>query len=321
MNRAVAARVGIGFCLCALPGAAHFLSVSRGSLRVAGTEAIYEIRLPLADLPADDAGRRASLDALELEADGVGGQRVKADCRAESPKALYICEATYRFPAPPPKLTVRCNFPAAISPHHVHILESGQGQAARQTIFDIVSREAEIRFTPPTRWELIRSQGAAGIRRIASSPESLLFVLALALAGRRRRESVECAGAFLAAQGVVAVLGWSFGWNLPARFLEAAAALSVAYLAAEMLFLPAAGRRWLVCAGIGCFHGLFLAAFLDLSDMQPGYFLAGALGCEALLLAPLGVLRRKTVGTGVERLIALLLLVCGIGWFGLRLIR
>ena len=305
----------------ASPGAAHVLSVSQGNLQLRGTDVRYELRMPLAEAPTGDDQRRSLLNAFELRADGETGARVEEACREEAGQALYICNATYRFPQPPERIAVRCDYPSVTVPHHVHIVSSGEGDTARRTVFDIVSREAEIRFTAPTRWEVLASQVFAGTRRAITSPELLLFLAILALAGRTRRELGGCVGAFLSAQTAVALLGRVSGWTPPGRFIEAAAALTVAYVASEVLFLPEARKRWLVCAGMGCFHGLFLAAFLASTRMQAAYFLPGALGCEVLLLAILGALRLRFVRRRGEQLVALLLLVTGLGWFGLRLVN
>lgn len=304
-----------------MPGAAHVLSVSHGNLQLQGSDVRYELRMPLAEAPTAEGQRRSLLDAFELRANGETGERVEEECREEVGQALYICNATYRFPEPPEKIAVRCDYPTVTVPHHVHIVSSGEGDAARQTVFDIVSREAEIRFTAPTRWEVLASQVLAGARRAITSPELLLFLAILVLAGRTQRELGGCVGAFLSAQTAVALLGQLSGWTPPGRFIEAAAALTVAYVASEVLFLPEARKRWLVCGGVGCFHGLFLSAFLVSTRMQAAYFLPGALGCEVLLLSLLGALRLRFVRRRGEQLIALLLLVSGLGWFALRLVN
>ena len=311
--------LGVG-CFPA-PGTAHVLSVSHGNLQLEGSDVRYELRMPLAEAPVEEDQRKSLLDAFALRANGEAGERVEGACREEGSQQLYICNATYRFPEPPEKITVRCNYPSVTVPHHVHIVSSGKGDVARRTVFDIVSREAEIRFTAPTPWEVFTSQILAGVRRAMTSPELLLFLAILVLAGRTRRELGGCVGAFLLAQIAVALLGRLFGWTPPARFIEAAAALTVAYVAAEVLFLPEARKRWLVCAGMGCFHGLFLSAFLASTRMQPAYFVPGALGCEVFLLALLGALRLRFVRRREEQLLSLLLLVSGLGWFGLRLVN
>lgn len=306
--------------LWACPAFGHVLSVSQGTLQVDGFLVRYELRMPLTEAPDGPQRQDALLDAFEVRFEGELGKRSEERCREDPGQGILACDATYRFAESPEEVEVRCDFPSVTVPHHIHILQSGEGEVARQTVFDITLKEAEVRFTPPTYREVVSTALAAGARRAVTSPELLLFLVALALAGRARRELAACAGAFLAAQGSVAVAAGVLGWIPPSRFLEAAAALTVAYLASEVLFLPESTSRWLVCGAMGCFHGLFFAAFLDSAKMAPQHFLPGALSVEALLALALGALRLRFAAKRGEQLVALLLLVGGLSWFGLRLI-
>ena len=315
------ARVALLGATASLPAAGHVLSVSHGSLLHDGNDLVYELRMPLSEVPEDDDRARILLGAfLVLDGDRPG-ERVDGKCNEDAGQGLFLCTATYRFPAPPKAVAVRCEFPAVTVPQHVHVLRSGEGEMVRQTVFDITYTEAEIRFTPPTWRETVATESGAGFRRALTSPELLLFLLALALAGRSKQELAACAGGFLAAQALVAVVGGMIGLAPPVRFLEAAAALTVAYLAAEILFLPDASMRWLACGAMGTFHGLFFATLLGSAQMSPAYFLPGALAGEGLALALLGSVRLRYIGSRTEQLGAILLLVGGLGWFGLRVIQ
>lgn len=305
---------------CAIPAAAHVLSVSQGRLRLAGQAVQYELRMPLSEIPEGENPQATLLAAFGVFSDGQAGTLAAQACREEAGQGLYICEAEYRFAAPPTKVSVRCDFPSVTVPHHMHILLSGEGESARQTVFDITSRESDIRFAPPTMGEVMATNLGAGSRKAITSPELLLFLVALALAARARREFFLCAAAFLCAQAAVAAAAGALGWIPPTRFLEAAAALTVAYLASEILFLPDAKHRWVVCGSMGCFHGLFLAAFLAATGMKAPYFLSGAISTEGLIVTAAGALRLRFAGRRVEQLAAILLLVGGLAWFGLRLI-
>ncbi len=305
----------------ALPIAGHVLSMSHGSLLHDGSDVRYELRMPLAEVPDDPDRARLLLSAFQVIDGGRPVSQADAKCSEEAGQGLFICSATYQFPEPPKTVVVRCEFPAVTVPQHVHVLRSGAGEMVRQTVFDITYAQAEIRFSPPTWLETAATESGAGFRRVLTSPELLLFLVALALAGRSRREFVACAGGFIAAQALVGAVGTVIGWMPPMRFLEAASALTVAYLASEILFLPDASLRWLACGAMGTFHGLFFATLLGSARMSPAYFLPGAFGGEGLLLAVLGAVRLRYVGSRAEQLGAILLLVSGLGWFGLRVIR
>ena len=315
------AKVALFGAAVSLPATGHVLSVSHGSLLQDGSDLLYELRMPLSEVPEDDDRARILLGAFLVLDGDQPGDRVDGKCNEDAGQGLFLCTATYRFPDPPKAVAVRCEFPAVTVPQHVHVLRSGDGEMVRQTVFDITYTEAEIRFTPPTWRETVATESGAGFRRALTSPELLLFLLALALAGRSKPEFAACAGGFLAAQALVAVVGGMIALAPPVRFLEAAAALTVAYLAAEILFLPDASMRWLACGAMGTFHGLFFATLLGSAQMSPAYFLPGALAGEGLALALLGSVRLRYIGSRTEQLGAILLLVGGLGWFGLRVIQ
>lgn len=302
------------------PASAHLLSVSQGELTLDGPVATYELRMPLSEVPNVAEPQFVLLDAIEIRAGGQAATREEASCRSDAGQELYTCHASYRFSDPPSTVDFRCDFPSVTVPHHVHILRSGNEETARQTVFDITFRESEIRFVPPTLWEIVRTEAGAGIRKPITSPELLLFLIALALAARSRSELAACAGAFLIAQAATGGIVGFIEWRPPVLFLEAAAALAVAYLAAEILFVPDATKRWLVCGGLGCFHGLFLAAFIQSVEMQSSLVLPGALGTEGILAAGFGALRLRFVTRRAEQLGGILLLVVGMAWFGLRVL-
>jgi hypothetical protein len=80
------------------------------------------------------------------------------------------------------------------------------------------------------------------------------------------------------------------GWQPSLRFLEAALALSAAYLAFEVLALPKAGLRWTVVAVVGGFQGAFLALLLQAGLAAPGVVIASATGIELSIVAVFALL-------------------------------
>ena len=78
-------------------------------------------------------------------------------------------------------------------------------------------------------------------------------------------------------------------WQPAPRFVEAAAALTVAYLAVEILLLPEAGARWLVAGVLGVFHGLYFHLFLQTTGYAPALVLPGAALAELAAIAMLAL--------------------------------
>ena len=54
--------------------------------------------------------------------------------------------------------------------------------------------------------------------------------------------------------------------------------------------------------------------------MKAPYFLSGAISTEGLIVSAAATLRLRYASRRVEQLAAILLLVAGLAWFGLRLI-
>jgi hypothetical protein len=151
----------------------------------------------------------------------------------------------------------------------------------------------------------------------------ILFLAALALAARGRRELLTLTGMFLAGQMAAVLVVPHTAWQPAPRFVEAAAALTIAYLAVEILLLPQAGARWLVVAVLGAFHGLYFHLFLQTTGYHAGFVLMGAAVAEIMMIAILA-----TVFSRIGRLAQALrplqvsasaLLVFGMVWFFMRL--
>ena len=90
---------------------------------------------------------------------------------------------------------------------------------------------------------------------------------------------------FLAGQVATALIVPHTTWQPAGRFVEAAAALTIAYLAVEILVLPQAGMRWLIVAVLGAFHGLYFAVFLRTTGYNAWYVLTGAALAEIAVIA------------------------------------
>jgi hypothetical protein len=100
--------------------------------------------------------------------------------------------------------------------------------------------------------------------------------------------------------------------------VEAAGALTVAYLAVEILLLPQARARWAIAGVLGAFHGLYFRLFLETTGYHAGYVLAGAALAELLTIAILGLVFSRLPRL-IHKLSAGALLAFGLVWFALRL--
>ncbi|HLJ46938.1 MAG TPA: HupE/UreJ family protein [Bryobacteraceae bacterium] len=293
---------------------AHMVSMSTGEFRIDGSAGHYELRIPTYEAAHVQNPERSFFEHIRFSGGGGDAKLVKGSCGDQ--QGTYICNADYLFPSPPDTLSVECTFASITVPNHVHMLRAFKGDKSDQAVFDLSFTSADVRFRPPTATELAAREVGAGFLRALEGAAPLLFLIALVLAARSRRELIALAGAFAAGETIALVIAPRFSTTLSPRFVEAAAALTVAYLALEIVLLPTSGNRWIVVGVLGLFHGAYFSLFLTDSGYRAPIFFAGVLTAQILALAILGLLLRRLFAmTRVVPVTATILLCTGLGWF------
>ena len=310
------------FCLFfALPLVAHMVSMSSGELKVEGSRAHYELRMPTYELVHVRDPQRTLLEHVRFKGAGSWAKAANAQCHEDQDS--YICEADYEFPAPVDTLIAECTLAAVTVPNHIHLLHAYLGDKTDQAVFDLSFTSADIRFRPPTAFETAVRELAAGFMRAAGGMAPLLFLASLVLAARTRRELFILVASFLVAESLACGIAPRLALQLSPRFIEAAAALTIAYLAFEIVFLPNSGMRWLVVGVLGLFHGTYFSTFLVQSGYHVVTFLLGVASAELLLIAVFalifGGLARFAWTRRAVPVAASLLLTAGLIWFFVRL--
>ncbi len=307
----------------AAPAWAHVMSMSSGNVRVQGRRASYELRMPLYEIAHVTQPERTLLEHIRFSSRGKAARMTDSSCRADGVQGQYLCSATYEFPEPVERLDVECTFHAVTVANHVHLLRAERDGKRDQAIFDFSFPKAEIRFEPPSILEVTLAQAWAGFWRALGGAAQVLFLASLVLAARSRKELMALAGMFLTGQTGAALLIRLTVWQPPPRFVEAAAALTIAYLAVEILLLPKAGSRWAIAGFLGAFHGLYFDLFLRATGYQPLFVLAGAAVGDILLIAGFAFLFKRlgriAAALRPVQVAASLLLAVGLVWFFLRL--
>jgi hypothetical protein len=304
------------------PLLAHMVSMSTGELRIEGHRAQYELRMPAYEVAHIRDPERTLLEHIHFRSGGQDARMLEKSC-GEQPSA-YVCSAAYDFPALAEPIEVECTFAAVTVPNHVHLLRAYEGAKSDQAVFDLSFTTAEIRFRPPPAWETAARATAAGFMRAAGGLAPLLFLASLTLAARGRRELAMLTASFVMAESAACLLADRLPVQLSPRFIEAAAALTVAYLAFEIVLLPNSGARWLVVGILGLFHGAYFSLFLASSGFPAAAFLSGVIGGELLLIALFAFVFHRVVSVArIPRAIpaaASLLLVVSTVWFFVRLV-
>jgi hypothetical protein len=289
--------------LIAAPAWAHVVSMSTGELRIDGPLADYELRIPMVEV-AQMANPSSILDYIHFDQ----GHRTSAKCADED--GTFVCRASYEFPfLIPDKLGVECRFFDATVPNHVHWLHAVRGANSDQEVFDQAFPNSELRFRPPSRIETFFREFGLGFARAARNWIGLLFILGLAIAAPRALLPFGC---FLLGEAAAILIGPRIPWPLAPRFLEAAMALTVAYLAVEILMVSSVKNlAWIVIV-LGMFHGLSVSGFPLPYSWAAGVLQAAVFGGLAWGAHYLSQVSKRWIAWG--------LLAAGVGGFLFRVL-
>ncbi len=301
--------------LYAAPLFAHTISMSNGDLQIQGNQAGYQLRMPAYEITHLRDPPRQLFESLRFSSGGRDAKLLQKTCHDNPATGMYVCDATYEFPAPVETLDVECRLARITVPNHVHLLRAARDGKTDQAIFDVSFEKASLRFRPLTPLETAINEIFAGALRASTAVAGLLFLFALALASRSWKELSMLTVAFVLGEAIACLIQW----NPSPRFIEAAMGLTVAYLAVEILLLPTAGHRWAVAGILGIFHGMYFALFIRSSEYRAAYVMAGVVVAELSLILILWLLTRRA--TRVHRYAAMLLIGVGMVWFAQSTMR
>jgi hypothetical protein len=309
--------------LAAVPAWAHMVSISTGDITLQGTRGTYEFRMPLYEIAHVEKPEQALRSAIRFFAWGQEARQTKFECRNDAGENALICSAEYEFVRAVDILEARSTFHSITVPNHVHLLRAAMEGKTDQAVLDLSFPKAELRFRPPSALETATQQSVGGALRAIGGAAQWLFLAALVMAARSRRELLLLTVLFLLGEALACLLVPATSWRPAPRFVEAAAALTIAYLAVEIWLLPEAGQRWAVVGVLGLFHGLYFLLFIESSDYSTAWVLTGVAIAEVAVIALLAwifpKLTRPFRALQPVRILAMLLLATGLGWFFLRL--
>lgn len=313
------------FVLAALPATAHVISMSSGDFHITGNKGVYELRIPIYEVQHVPGPEKALLDNIRFSSQGVLAKMTESKCEEDKQDGSYRCKASYEWPQPVEELEVVCTFHSITVPNHVHLLRAYREEKTDQAVFDFSNPKAVIKFRPPTALETFLTASASGFTRPFSSGAAILFLACLVMAARSTKELMILTAMFVLGEVVSALIVPRTPWNPAPRFVEAALALTVAYMAVEILTLPEAGQRWLVSLVLGGFHGLSYALYLTNTGYDSAAVLVGMAISEVVAIAFLGVFLARiakifsSIAPMASKITASFLLVTGLAWFFIRL--
>ncbi|MCC6587907.1 MAG: HupE/UreJ family protein [Bryobacterales bacterium] len=316
-------RVFLLLCAGVCPALGHMVSISTGDITLSGTRGKYEFRMPLYEIAHVQEPEKVLRHAVQFSSGGQEARQKSFGCRKDDSENALICTAEYEFAQPVEILAARSTFHTLTVPNHVHLLRAVMDGKSDQAVLDLSFPQAELRFRPPTALETATKESVGGALRAIGGAAQWLFLGALVMAARSRRELLLLTAMFIVGEALVCFAVPMTSWRPAPRFVEAAAALTIAYLAIELLLLPEAGQRWAVVGVLGIFHGLYFLLFLESSNYSAGWVLTGVAVAEIAVIGVLAAiwprLLRPLKSLQPVRVLSGVLFMVGLGWFFLRL--
>ncbi|MDE2667035.1 MAG: HupE/UreJ family protein [Acidobacteriota bacterium] len=337
--------------IAAHPSRAHTTGVSYSDIRIEGKTAQLRLRINLRDLDfvgqldldrdrliSQDEVSRALPRHLPRLMDNYRIRSAEDDGRSElvywrqgpGPGELeYLVR--YRFGDAIERLEFTVTLPSLTDSGHWNLARVRHPGGQADLNFNLENPTASLEVGRGWRLRAGRMvRGLAlGAGQAATSPVPIGFLLGLLLTVPGRGGAVRVAGAFLAAQGLMALLATLGPIRLPESFLASATALSLAYIAAENLLVKETANRWAVGGCFGLLFGIDLSSGLLARASQVsalGYFgwILG-LSCTLALGAALIFLlnrtcRRLSWHPWHVRLVSVLLLGAGLAGFFRRVL-
>lgn len=216
---------------------------------------------------------------------------------------------------------VECHADIAGQPIAIEGLETQRNDVLVR-LHPLDAEPATLRFTPDVSVQIIPSEQSTwsvfaayfqlGFEHILEGWDHLLFVFALFVLVRDPWKLVGAVTAFTLAHSITLALATIGVLNVPGPPVEAVIALSIVFLAMEIVkggegrFRLSKQKPWLVCFGFGLLHGLgFAGALADIglpSNDIPAALLSFNLGVEAGQLSFIAAL---TLLLAAWRLVAL----------------
>jgi len=259
--------------LASAPAAAHTVGKGLATITVTGQNVRYNLVLAL------NAAAPQGLEALQLPKPGPGSdysplltaieQRVRIEADG------HVCQAAAGSVTPPSQeggtVAVQIPFVCEHAPRELTIRDDlfdvlGAGYhtianiqwpgGSEQFVFLPGAREARVSVSEGVTTRGVGSFFLLGIEHILTGYDHLLFLLALALRGGNLWSLLKIITAFTVAHSITLALAALNVVVLPERLVEATIALSIAYVAAENLFMRhAVSHRWAVAFIFGLMHG------------------------------------------------------------------
>jgi hydrogenase/urease accessory protein HupE len=263
---------------------AHALSVSYAQFTIQDRTVSAIVRLPMDDvdlllrLDRDLDGRvsAAELDAskdalrayvdkhLQIRSAGVtlAGVVIRVVPWRDSAAVQYLeADVDYAASRPVGRVSIRSDFLTELYPAHKTIGEVRIGGRSEQFVFE-PTRVYEGRVSERGTWRSAASFVRLGIEHILTGYDHILFLFGLLLIGTGLKNLIATVTSFTVAHSATLAIA-TLGVVQPVPWMiEAAIALSIAYIGFENLFVRNPRYRWKITFLFGLVHGFGFATVL-----------------------------------------------------------
>ncbi len=194
---------------------------------------------------------------IEIRADGSACAGVPGTLTPPPPEGgNVVVVINFACAAVPKTIAVRDNLFDTLGADHHTIANFVWSAGSQQFVFMPDAREARVAVASGEATRGVGSFFPLGIEHILTGYDHLLFLLALILRGGNLWSLFKIITAFTVAHSITLALAALNIVMLPERLVEATIALSIAYVAAENLFMrKAVSHRWAVSFLFGLVHG------------------------------------------------------------------
>jgi hydrogenase/urease accessory protein HupE len=281
------------------------------------------LRLVSSSFPSEEAMRNGVGEiAFVFEANTPAGgtmHKLTFENRHESAVAVYLVNAL--LPRDPGVRILGQDRTYNQSVYHLGFASAGSASPSGADEASSVQQQPNLQDA----WPIVETFFWHGVRHILTGYDHLLFVSALVLGASTLWDLVKVVTAFTVAHSITLTLAALNLVYLPEAVVEPLIAASIAFVAAQNIFIPDYSRGWIrliVAFLFGLFHGLgFADGLLDLMHQMPremillailGFSIGIEAGNQLVLLSLAGLLkaarhlqrdaaRRTHLSTGLQR--------------------
>ena len=145
-----------------MPLLAHTVSMSSGTLRMEGTQLVYEARIPLYEIPNIPQFDKMLFDEVHFKGRSGEARLVKSSCAADESEGFYRCEATFALAQPEEELEAYVGWHRVIAQNHTHVLSALRGDVTAHAVLQASAPSGKLRFRPLTLVERLTEGAWAG---------------------------------------------------------------------------------------------------------------------------------------------------------------